>query len=169
MCSWRSVQSTLLTFGNGNVLASLVLSRWWPELPLPMSAPMYTDVFPTGQQWHKPFHSSLHSTVEVVCVTVYVVNTLSPSSLVKKTIRFSLLKKSPWTSRCFLADSYRWGMTVLLLRAAGWWKSSTSLCPPKVSCITLFVSAGWPETKVTDSPHESSTSWMLTVLTLASR
>ena len=44
---------------------------------------MYTDILPVGQQWHEVFHRSLHSTVEPVCVTVYVVNTLSLSSLVK--------------------------------------------------------------------------------------
>lgn len=62
---------------------------------------MDTDVLSVWQQWHKLFHSSLHSTMEVSCVMVYIVNSLSPSSLFETPNQGLSSKETPFNQQIF--------------------------------------------------------------------
>lgn len=165
----RSVQSIILNYATGSVLPSLMLNSPSPGLPCPhqLPCPLMSCLWGTNGM-----HYFTASSIPLwkwflwwcMCSTLLVLHLW-----LKHPVEVFPPKKFPLTSRCFLTDCLRWGTTALPPRAAGWWKSSTLLCPPKASCITLFVSAGWPETKAMGSPQESSTSWMQTALTLASR
>lgn len=104
MFSCRSVQSTLLTFGTGSVLPSLMLSSWWPQLPWPHQLPCTLVCCLLGSNGTNYF---MACSIPLSKCFLCVVNTLSPSSPVKtpsqglsyKEILFNQQVFSRWLSQ----------------------------------------------------------------------